>query len=360
LAHEEGYYGCAGDGAPGNSTWPRRALSLTGLASGQVLNHAGRDLNVYLGDPVDGSGFQARLVRAGLCGLVKVPLGTITYELVWEPWAELERRRLDAYAWGRFSAAEFGWQPLRWLGVYAGIRKVLLDFATDEPEQARELPFLPSVTAGVAPDRRLGLTVDLDFGTVRLVGGGYESARQLSDIPSGGILAAVRAVIEPIGPVGPALSTVDDAPYWRKRARIGINLSVLYEWTPNHQGWMFGGDAPFKWGPLGFVVEYVYASTLTAQQPSIPVGAVGSRQGLFAQAALMVLRPWIELEGRYEWQSRPVVEDPRGTFNALTGGLTVYGWRTWVKAQLVYSHRFHYAGIGADDDVGLMVLTVAR
>jgi hypothetical protein len=360
FAHEEGYYGCAGDGAPGNSTWPRKEISLTGLVSGQVLNRAGRDLNVYLGDAYDGSGFQARMIRAGLCGRIKVPLGSITYALVYEPWDQVESRRIDAYDWGRFTVAEFGWQPLRWLGAYVGIRKILFDFASSEPEQGRSLPLLPAVSRGTAPDRRLGATLDLDFGTVRLAGGAYESARQLGDIPNGGILAAVRAWIEPIGPVGTTLSTVDDDPFWRKRARVGINLSALYEWNPRNQGWGFEGDIPFKMGPLGFVLEYVYGGGMTAVDPSYPLTAHNNRQGLFAQAAVMVLRPWIELEGRYEWQTRPITEDPRGTFHGLTAGLTLYGWKTWVKGQLAYSHRFHYAGVGADDDIALMVLTLAR
>lgn len=360
LAHEEHDWGCAGDGAPGNSAWPRRDLSLTGLLSLQALNVAGSELNVYLGDPVDGDRLQARLVRFGACGRTKLKLGSLTWALVYEPWDPVEARRIDSYRWGRFAAAELGWQPLRWLSAYVGIHKLPFDFGAGEPEQARALPILPSVTRGVAPDRRLGATLDLDFGTVHLVGGGYESARQLGDIGSGGILVAARALVEPIGPVGTALSTVDDEPFWRKRARVGVDLAVLYEWTPRNQGFAFEADAPFKWGPLGFVAEYVYASSLTAVEPSFPLTARGSRQGLFAQGALLVLRPWIELEARYEWQTRPVVEDPRGTFHALTGGLTVYGWRTWIKAQLAYSHRFHYAGVTPDDDVGLLVLTVAR
>jgi hypothetical protein len=352
--------GCAGDGAPPGSGWPRRYLSLTGLISGQVLFWAGKDLNVYLGNPVDGDGFQFRLARAGLCGRIPIKLGTLSYDVVYEPWSELERRRIDANEWGSFAWLDVGWQPLDWLGVYVGIRKVWADFATVEPEQQRELPWLPQLTLGVAPDRRLGLTADLDFGTVRAVGGVYESARNLQDVPNGGILVAARALVNPIGPVGLALSTLDDEPFWRRRARFGIDLSFLYEWTPNGSGWAVTGDAPFKYGPLGFVVEYLYASTMPEQRPSFQPAPRTSRQGLFAQAAVLVWRPWVELEARYEWSSRPITDDPRGSFHGLTGGVTVYAWRTLIKVQAAYSHRFYVDGLQPDDDLGLLVLTLAR
>jgi hypothetical protein len=359
-AHDQPVSGCAGDGAPPGSGWPRDYLSLTGLISGQGLVWAGQDLSVFSGDPVDGDGFQLRLLRFGVCGRFGVKLGTLSYDVVYQPWSEYDRRRIDHDAWGSFAALEVGWQPLRWLGVHAGIRKVWFDFATDEPEQQRELPVLPTVTLGVAPDRRLGLTGDLDFGTLRLVGGVYASARQLQDIGDGGILVAVRALVEPIGPVGLALSTLDDTPFWRRRARIGINAAILYQWTPIGTGIAFEADAPFKLGPLGFVLEYVYSSTMPEQWPAFVPPPQTSRMGLFAQAALMLWRPWLELELRYEWGTRSILEDPRGSFHAFTGGLTVYAWRTYVKLQAVASHRIHYEGTRPDDDVGLLTLTLAR
>lgn len=352
--------GCAGDGAPPGSGWPRRWLALTGILSGQGLLAGGRDLNVYSGDAVDGDGFQARLIRFGLCGRVPLKLGSLSWAVVYEPWSALEARRVDRYGWGRFAVAELGWQPLDWLGAYLGIRKVRFDFGGDEPEQQRALPLLPALTLGVAPDRRLGLTADVDFGAVRLIAGAYESARQLGDLAHAGILVAGRGLIEPLGPVGAALSTLDDGPFWQKRARFALDLSFQYEWTPAGSGWSFGGDLPFKWGPLGFVVEYLYASTLPEERPTFLPAPRTSRMGLFAQAALMLWRPYLELELRYEWNQRPLVEDPRGSFHGLTYGLTVYAWRTWVKLQLAGSHRIHYAGVNADDDVGLLVVTLAR
>src|SRR5581483_10539073 len=96
------------------------------------------------------------------------------------------------------------------------------------PEQTLELRRPDWATdPKFTPDRRLGLTIDLDFGTVRLVAGAYDSAR-IDDLRYSALLLAGRLLVEPIGPVGNRLSTVADAPVWRRRARFGVNLSFLY------------------------------------------------------------------------------------------------------------------------------------
>ncbi|MFI5288713.1 MAG: hypothetical protein ACHQ17_03650, partial [Polyangia bacterium] len=224
------WVGCAGDGAPSQPFEP------TGYLSGQGVLTDGKNAQLTAGDLVEGVGFQPLTVRLGVCGRLAVKFGQISYDIVYEPYDNIERAHADADAWGKMAAAEIGWQPLRWLTILAGIRKVAFSFGHDEPLQARALPLLPDLDAQAAPDRRLGLTLDVDFGALRLTGGAYESARTLDAIGDGGVLIAARGVIEPIGPVGPALSTVGDLPVWQKRARFGIDLSVAYEWTPQVTG----------------------------------------------------------------------------------------------------------------------------
>lgn len=249
--------------------------------------------------------------------------------LLWNAGYEAYRGDGSVPSWGQPLAAYVGVQPFRWLTVYAGLKKVAFSFAHDEPEQTLELPRPRFATQPYLPDRRLGLTLDLNFGTARLIAGAYANARWLDDLPQAALLIAGRALVEPLGPVGNRLSTVADEPLWRRRARFGLDLSFSYEWDWRHAvagAYAVGGDVPFKWGPLGFVAEVIYWSR------SVKWLTVD------AQLALMLWRPWLELEARWEltWPVTATVSRPQ----SLTAGLTVYAWRSWAKIQLAYRHEF--------------------
>ena len=224
---------------------------------------------------------------------------------------------------------------------------------------ALALPLRPYLSNSLAPDRRLGLTIDNNWGPARVIVGLYESARTFAAYPQSTVLLMARGALEPLGPVGRSISTLADDSYWRRRARVAINLSILFDWAPRGDaplGFVIGGDLPFKYGPLGLVVEYLYARSAPFEDPSVPPGLRADRQGLWAQAALMVLRPYLELEGRYEWFD--VKADERQRFHALTAGLTGYVLSDRIKAQVAYGRKFHYAGPALRDDYLLLLLQI--
>ena len=119
---------------------------------------------------------------------------------------------------------------------------------------------------------------------------------------------------------------------------------------------VLGGDVPFKYGPFGLVVEYLYARSAAFEDASMPPFLRADRQGIWAQAALMLLRPYLELEGRYEWFDVPT--DARQRFHALTTGLTGYVLHDQVKVQVAYGRKFHYAGTALRDDYLLLLLQI--
>jgi hypothetical protein len=153
--------------------------------------------------------------------------------------------------------------------------------------------------------------------------------------------------------VGPTTSTVNDPPVWRRRPRFGANASVLYVWRPDFSGYALGLDIPAHWGPFGFAVEYLYAKNTFEEGPSLQPAPLLTRQGLWAGFSLMLLRPCLELEGRYDWMD--VANDPRRRFSAATVGLTSYFLGGLGRVQLAYSHQFHRWS----DDVLMLVLTLA-
>jgi hypothetical protein len=326
--------GCAGDGDP-----PDAYIFPSGLAA--------IDIDLY-----PKASFRLHTARVALCGRAKLKRVTLLWSAGYEPFDADQRALPNAPAWGRLLDTYLGVKPFSWLTVYAGIRKLALGFAHDEPLQTRELPFRAQSEA-VIPDRQLGLTLDIDFGSARLVAGAYESAPSLDTLSSAGLMIAARALIEPLGPVGNRLSTVADAPVWRKRSRFGLNVSFLYiyDWRnyPNGydgNGYAIGGDVPFKWGPLGLVVEALWWSVSNRGTPY-----------LFAdgQFALMLWRPYLELSARWDlYAGSTVVANWRQDVSA---GLTAYAWRSWVKIQLAYRRTFLFH---ANADALLLAIQLAR
>jgi hypothetical protein len=364
------YASCAGDGMPPP---PREHLhlkvpysvQLSALVQAWGAAWTGRDVRQTDLDAVDGDGLYLGVARIGACGMLGTKLGPLMWNVVYEPYSLDEAAHPDAYAWGRFAAAEIGFAPWRWLMISLGIRKVAFGYGHDEPIELRTLPVTPYVTQSVAPDRRAGITLDDDFGAAHVVLGVYEGARDLKVTADGGMLIAARLVAEPIGPVGNTVSTRGDPAEWRSRPRFAVNASILYQYAEGESNFALAADGAFHWGPVGLVGEYVYASGTSVEAPvrHLPFPSL-TRQGLWGQVAVMVWRPWIELSARYDWLDNPGQAGQR--FHAVTAGLDLYGGRI-VKLQALYTHKFHYGpeAVGVppiDDDVLLFVgqLALAR
>lgn len=369
-AHAEA--GCAGDGEAG-ALPAGQAVAPSAIFAVRALPYAGRDLSLRAGDPGDaGAQVYAGTARLGLCGRLRLRRGELRYQFGYEPYDANEAARADAAPLGRLLAAELGYTVWRWLVISGGVRKLAFSYGHDEPEQALALPVRPTLSNALAPDRRLGLTVDTDWGPVRVIAGVYDSARTLRAIPEGGLLITARGVMEPFGPVGRSISTLRDEPFWRQRVRAGFNVSLLFDWNPRGDaplGLAIGGDLPIKYGPLGLVVEYIYARSAPSEAPGVAPGQRADRQGVWAQAALMVLRPYLELEGRYEWfHGAPPPEAPspgagadaRQRFHALSAGLTGFLYDNTLKLQAAYGRRFHDDGSQIQDDYLLVVMQLAE
>ena len=364
------YASCAGDGMPPP---PREHLhlkvpysvQLSALVQAWGAAWTGRDVRQTDLDAVDGDGLYLGVARIGACGMLGTKLGPLMWNVVYEPYSLDEAAHPDAYAWGRFAAAEIGFAPWRWLMISLGIRKIAFGYGHDEPIELRTLPVTPYVTQSVAPDRRAGITLDDDFGAAHVVLGVYEGARDLKVTADGGMLIAARLVAEPIGPVGNTVSTRGDPAEWRSRPRFAVNASILYQYAQGESNFSLAADGALHWGPVGVVGEYVYASGTSVEAPvrHLPFPSL-TRQGLWGQVAVMLWRPWIEVSARYDWLDNPGQAGQR--FHAVTAGLDLYGGRI-VKLRALYTHKFHYGpeAIGAppiDDDVLLFVgqLALAR
>ena len=354
---------CAGDG--GLYDWEDGQpvvgrVSVSALLSARFFPYLGTDLALRRGDPGDaGAALSPGTARVALCGRISLPRGELRYHLAYAPYDVSEAAHANAAPYGRILAAEVGYPVWSWMTIYGGIRKVAFSFGHDDPEQALALPVRPFLSNSLAPDRRLGLTVDNNWGPAHIIVGLYESARTFVEYPQSSILATARGALEPLGPVGRSISTVGDDPYWRWRPRIAFNLSILLDWAPRGDvplGFALGGDIPFKYGPLGLVVEYLYARSTPFEDPSMPPLLRADRQGLWAQAALMLLRPYLELEARYEWFDVPTEERQR--FHAVTAGLTGYIFHDRVKAQAAYGRKFHYTGPALRDDYVLLLVQI--
>ena len=357
------YASCAGDGMPPPAREHARwkvpySLQLSALAQAWGAAYAGRDVRQTDLDAVDGAALYFGVARLGACGLLRTPSGPLSWGVVYEPYSLDESAHPDSRSWGRIATAELGFAPFRWLTVSAGIRKVAFSYGHDEPLELRVLPIIPYVSQSVAPDRRAGLTLDDDFGAAHVVIGVYEGARDLTVTSNGGMLLSARLVAEPIGPVGNTTSTRGDPVEWRQRLRFAINASILYQYAAGASNYALAADGAAHWGPVGLAGEFIFASHTTVEAPVrlLPYAAP-SREGFWAQATVMLWRPWIEVSARYDWLDNPAQAGQR--FHAVTAGVDVYAHRL-LKVQALYTHKIHYGATSAgapaiDDDTFLLV-----
>jgi len=359
---------CAGDGLPPPvRTHPGRRVpyvtQLSVLAEGWGVAWTGPHVRMSDLDAADGSGLYLSAGRLGACGRVDTGQGDFTWNVVYEPYAFEEAAQPDSRPWGRFLAGEVGFAPWRWLTLSVGLRKVAFSYGHDEPLQLRALPVRPYVSQSIAPDRRLGLTLDDDFGVAHVVVGVYQGARDLAINTDGGMLIAARLVAEPLGPVGNAVTTAFDPAYWRARPpRFAVNASVLYQYVNGSSTYALGGDGALHWGPLGLVAEYIFSSGTTVEAPVLRLPRLKqARQGAYLEAAWMLWRPWLEVAARYDWLDEP--HQPGQRFHAVTAGVTFYAFRQLLRVQSLYTHKIHY-GVAAsrpaiEDDVFMFAASFA-
>ena len=209
----------------------------------------------------------------------------------------------------------------------------------------------------MAPDRRAGITIDDDFGVARIVIGVYQGARDLSVSVKSGMLITARLVAEPIGPVGNTLSTLRDPAFWRPRPRFAINASILLQYADGNTNYALGADGAGHWGPVGVAGEFLYASNTTVEDPvRVLPRPLTARQGLWAGAAVMVWRPYLELSGRYDWMDDP--GQAGQVFHSLSAGLNVYAYKKYLRVQAQYTHKFRYqlapTAPDVEDDIMLL------
>ena len=232
-----------------------------------------------------------------------------------------------------------------------GVRKVAFSFGHDEPLQLLALPVRPYAAQSIAPDRRLGLTLDDDFGVAHVVIGVYQGGRDLVPDKEGGLLLTARLVAEPLGPVGNLVSTVFDPVLWRDRVRFAVNASILYQYQAGSSTYALAADGVLHWGPIGMVGEYIYSSGTTVESPIearlLPRPNV-ARSGLWLEAAVMAWRPWLEVAARYDWLDDPL--EPAQQFHAITAGLTGYVFDQRLRVQALYTRKFHFGLVPGQDD----------
>jgi hypothetical protein len=315
------------------------------------------------GDPVDGAGFDLAGARFGVCGASD----GAAYRIVYEPWDAAERARVDARSWGRMVDAALAWLPASWAAVAAGVSKVPFSRGREQPIGALPLAVLPYSTAAIAPDRRLGLTGDADFGVARLAAGLFMGSRSVDLDAPAGILAAARITLEPVGPVGrrtwpryearpPAPAT---GPSWNERMRGAAGLSIAYRRDGEATGWAAGADFALHAGRLALDGEVLYADHWPLERPTPTPGALGRRIGGFVEALVLVWSPWLAVAARAEYLDEDLSTARSGRFVAVAAGANLYALGPSIQLQALYSRRFPLAG-GPGADALLFALTVGR
>jgi hypothetical protein len=208
------------------------------------------------------------------------------------------------------------------------------------------------------PDRRAGLTLDMDFGVARIAGGVYQGAHRLDVDALGGVLLAARLVVEPFGPVGRTPWPTTAPGPWTARPRVAFGASGAFRDDSVGSGWMIGGDVAFTIGRFLVDGEVLYARRWPLERAA-PFGtsARADRLGAWLEQVVVAWRSRIGLALREEYDDEGVL--PHRV--ALGGGVTL-DLAHRVRLQAAYLEALPLVGASVVGAHGVLLadLTIMR
>jgi hypothetical protein len=282
------------------------------------------------GEDVAAGDFRARLVLEGMQAD-----GSTS-----GPWTAAEGGRLFGDAPVRLTDAFVAYRPHRALEVVAGSQRVPFTLSRQVDEADLRLPERPAFIADAAPDFRVGVSVGSDLGLLQVRGAAMWAGTELGRaLPGSGALLALRAVAEPIGPVGVAPWRRPAADPWYAWWRFSVGVSVLYGTLAEPRTLGVGGDAQLQWRRLTVAGEYLL------------LDAADRRQGAVVEPGVFLVPERLQLAARAAW-SRQAAAD---TLSA-GGALTLYTWGGHIRWQAGIERAWRE---GAAGSVGWALLRAA-
>jgi hypothetical protein len=203
----------------------------------------------------------------------------------------------------------------------------------------------------LAPDRRLGLTLDAELGVFRLAVGAYEGER-LPRFVQPSLLVVARGELEPWGPVG--RRTWPEYGGWTQRFHPATGLSGAYLLEPDGlTRFALGADLAFAWRRLAVDGEVLYAQGWPLERPTdgtvggcsrvAPGVPPGQCVGAFLEALALLWRPYLSIAARGEYVDEDLSLPGQHRFVALAGGVNVRVLEPLLQLQISYSRKIPLA-----------------
>jgi len=241
------------------------------------------------------------------------------------------------------------WNYFDWLNVSAGVDRVA--FSTFSLMSSARLNLIerPLASEALAPDRRVGLTVSGQVGTLSYATGVYNGSNgATTGNQLAGIAAAAWVRYDVFRP------TPQFVP---REPELGISAAYMYDNQAAVDLHRAAAGVDAAWFGVRLTGEFIWEhSTPDAEPGGVPDAGAVSRWSATSELSAFVWSKYLQLAARYEY-FRDNEELPTfGRQQLISGGVNAYLYEHRLKLQINYIRRDELEGPEIANDIGFAQL----
>lgn len=310
--------------------WEDLSLSFNLLGQIQVAPYVQNSALVENDDPATTEGFRIRRARIGMHGLYKDILGI---NLV------IDLRDQEGGS-NTISVANIVYRPYPFLNISLGTAPLPFSRASITSSTKLQMIERPLSATKITPGSQLGGSImgSVFGGRFAYAVGVYngEEGRFTKGDLGKGMLYAGRIQISPLGSLDPAESDIECSPF-----RFSIGGDYFYNNNASIETHAVSGDVAMKWKGASLSGEVIWDRRTPSTQPVLPTSLPSTveRLGWYVQGGYFVIPRMIEIAARFEWLDDQRDISDAGDIWLLTGGVNIFMFNNYLKAQLNYTHK---------------------
>ena len=319
----------------------RSSLAVNMRAQVQSAFLVGEESLIEDWDPATTEGFRLRRGRLGFHGAYDDMLGL-----------NLVLNLFEQDAGGNtIHAANIVLRPATWANFALGTAP--LPFSRGSMTSSSRLQMIERAvtTTQLTPESQLGAAVmgSLFGGILEYAGGAYNGGEGYTQADRGeGLLYAARLQVSPLGPMSSDESDYEQSPF-----RVTLGADYYRNDDSSIVTNAASADLRIKWRGLALTGEYIMDERVPEDDPAMPptLPDTTKREGWYAQAGYFVLPKMLELAGRYEWYDDQKDVGNAGDLWLASGGVNMFFFDGYLKAQVNYIHRVERSVPEKDNDI---------
>jgi phosphate-selective porin len=321
-------------------------LQMGGMLQVQGAFYVGDEAGLVLDDPADTEGFRVRRARFGFAGRLFSH---------WSYYIAVDLKDTVVAAQGgdhgnEILDAKIEWHRFPFARVIVGVDKVPYSALALQSSSRLTLIERPLMVGLVAPDRRVGLTVEGDLLGLQYAAGLYNGSE---GVTSGNRMAGVAGAAHlQYNILGKPQEFVPS------RIRLGLGGGYMYDDGPAVADHRASGNLAVQGFRVRLQGELLWMQSDPKGEPtgSEIIAGDSTRWGVAAELSAFVLpgrwSEYLQVAARYEYYQDVEELVTFGNQQLITAGLNLYLFRHNLKLQVNYIHRDEREGTEMANDVG--------